>query len=275
MATVTVSLIRSCPPSLPIFPNSLSLPVDATDSGTFLATLAASPLDDYIIKPKKDNTIDVAAKLSNFERFREQARQTKSIAEKLDNVTEKLARLEQMDSYASEVLSKGQLYEIVGQAAQSECWASLPWWIKRDMKSSHYSHFPRLFWVWWVIWNRAFPDVYPLPAPLLDFGLFLSSEDEELAKLLMEDDKETSFGATVRHAWEVTNARGSELGELMLFCWTITAGSHDTRNCIAHPRPTTADAKDKILADLAPYRNLGSFTVNLVDRYPGSFRTSI
>jgi len=108
-----------------------------------------------------------------------------------------------------------------------------------------------------VIWNRAFPDVYPLPAPLLDldFGLFLSSEDEELAKLLMEDDlKETSFGATVRHAWEVTNAGGSELGKLMLFCWTIKAGSScNTRNLILHPRPTTADAKDKILADLAPY----------------------
>ncbi|KIM75351.1 hypothetical protein PILCRDRAFT_92103 [Piloderma croceum F 1598] len=233
-------------------------------------------IDDYIIKPKTNNTIDVTAKLSYLERFREQARQTKSITERLDETSEKLARLEQMDSYASEVLSTAQLYKIVGQAAQSECWASLPWWIKRDMKGSHYSHFPRLFGVWWAIWNRALPNIYPLPVPLLDFELFLSAEDEELAKLLMKDGNlETRFGATVRQAWEATNARGSELGKLMLFCWAIRAGSCDTRNCIARPRPTIANAKDKILADFALYGNLGSFTVDLVDRCPGSFKTSI
>jgi len=117
--------------SLPIFPNSLSLQVDATDGGSFLATL-----DDHIIKPKEDNTIDVTPKLSSLECFREQARQTKSIAEKLDDVADKLdnvadklddatekldhvverlARLEQRYSCASEVLSKVQLYKIIGQ----------------------------------------------------------------------------------------------------------------------------------------------------------------
>jgi len=68
----------------------------------------------------------------------------------------------------------------------------------------------RLFGVWWAIWNRAIPDIYPLPLPLLDFQLSLAAEDEELAKLLMEDEKETRFGATVRQAWEVTNERRSE-----------------------------------------------------------------
>jgi hypothetical protein len=94
---------------------------------------------------------------------------------------------------------------------------------------------PRLFGVWWVIWNHANPDVYPLPVPLLDFKPFLSSEDKILAKLLMEDDKETRFGAMVHHAWEATNAGGSELGELMLFCWVFGEESCGTRSCIAHP----------------------------------------
>jgi hypothetical protein len=107
-----------------------------------------------------------------------------------------------------------------------------------------------------------------------NFEPFLSTEDEKLAKLLIEDNKETRFGATVRHAWEVMNAGGSELGELMLFCWVFREGSCGTRNCIAHLRPTTADAKNKILADFAAYGNLGAFTVELVDRYFGSFRTS-
>jgi hypothetical protein len=134
---------------------------------------------------------------------------------------------------------------------------------------------PQLFGVWWAIWNCALPNIYPLLVPLLNFQLFMSTEDEELAKLLMEDGKETSFGATVHQAWEVTNVRGSELGKLMLFCWAIKTGSCDTQNCIAHPRLTTADVKVKILADFALYGNLGSFTVDLVDRWPGSFRTSI
>lgn len=134
---------------------------------------------------------------------------------------------------------------------------------------------PRLFGVWWVIWNRALPDIYPLPVSLLDFQLSLTAEDEELAKLLMEDEKETRFGATVRQAWEVTNERGSELSELMLFCWAFREASGNTRNCIAHPKPTIADAKGRILADFALYGQLGAFAVGLVDRHPRSFRASI
>ena len=129
---------------------------------------------------------------------------------------------------------------------------------------------PRLFGVWWVIWNRAFPNLHPLPVPLLDFQLSLSAEDEELAKLLMDDEEETSFGATVCEAWEETNER---LGELMLFCWAFTEASNNVRNCIARcPKPTITDAKRQILADLAPYGHLGAFTVSLVDRHLGSFK---
>ena len=117
--------------------------------------------------------------------------------------------------------------------------------------------------------------MYPLPVPLLDFDPFLSMEDEKLAKLLIEDGRETRFGSTVLQAWEVTNARGSELGELMLFCWACREGPSGIRNCIAHPQPTIDDAKDKVLVDFAPYGNLGAFTVNLMYRYPGSFRTSV
>jgi hypothetical protein len=59
--------------------------------------------------------------------------------------------------------------------------------------------------VWWVIWNRTFPDIYCLPAPLLHHReLSLTAGDEELAKLLMEDEEETSFDATIRQAWEAT-----------------------------------------------------------------------
>lgn len=69
--------------------------------------------------------------------------------------------------------------------------------------------------------------------PLLDFQLSLSPEDEELAMLLMEDEKETNFGATVRQAWEVsrTNEKGGESSELMLFCWVF---ADNAQNCIAH-----------------------------------------
>jgi hypothetical protein len=87
--------------------------------------------------------------------------------------------------------------------------------------------------------------------------------------LLMEDEKETSFGATVRQAWEVTNEKGSELSELMLLCWVFV---DNAQNCIAHRRKLTiADAKRRILRDFTPYGHLGTFAVSLVDRHPGSF----
>jgi hypothetical protein len=126
-----------------------------------------------------------------------------------------------------------------------------------------------------VIWNRALPDIHRLPVPLLDFELSLMEEDEEIAKLLMENEKETSFGVTVRQAWEVTNKRRRKLGELMLFCWASKQGSVNTRNGIAHPKPTIAEAKERILADFTAYGHLGDFAVGLVDRHPRSFRNSL
>ena len=159
-AAVTIFLNRSCPSSLPILPNSFSLQADTAGSEVLSAIVASlsGTIDDYIIQPKKNNTIDVTAKLSYLERFREQTKQTKSITEKLDETTNKftgkltevedkftkkltevqgelaevqdelaevqdelakvktaLSRLDQIESYASNVLSTDQLYKIIGQ----------------------------------------------------------------------------------------------------------------------------------------------------------------
>jgi len=272
-STLVITLNRGCPPAPPISPNSFTVNTNATDKEFFDAFSASlsGPIHDYDIDESSAGVFNVTAKLSYLERFREQAKESKT-------VQERLACLEQIEQYTSEMLSGACLYNAIGQAAQNECWALLPWWIKHDMKASPYSHFPRLFGVWWMAWNHIFPDTYPLPLPLLLSGLPpLSAENEELAKMLIEDEEETAFGATVRCAWEETNAKGSELGELMLFCWAYKEGSKHARNTIAHPQPTAAAAKAQISIDLAPdtgYGHLSVFTIALVDRHSGRFRAS-
>jgi septal ring factor EnvC (AmiA/AmiB activator) len=109
-ASVTVLLNRTCPPSLPILPNSFSLQADATDGEAFLSALVASlsgSIDDYTVQPRKDNTINVAAKLSYLERFREQTKQTKSITEKLDETTNTFTKkLTEVEDKLTEVEDK-------------------------------------------------------------------------------------------------------------------------------------------------------------------------
>lgn len=61
----------------------------------------------------------------------------------------------------------------------------------------------------------------------------------------------------------------------MLFCWAFKEELGNTRNCIAHPKPTIADAKGRILVGFALYRQLDAFAVGLVDRHPGSFLPAI
>jgi len=298
--TITIILNRSCPSSSPIIPNSLVLPNKHTNEAfqNGLVTSLSGPIDDYIIKEMKDNTIDITAKLSYLDRFRRQTQQTKSFEDEVADVKATVARLEarleagdeaiargdeaiahledaeakrdQMESYAQQVLSSVHLYKIIGQAAESECWASLPRRIKRDLMTPHYSFLPRLFGIWWIIWNSAFPDRYPLPIPLLRNVQLLAVKDKELARSMMHNNRETTFGITVRRAWEATQ---SELGRLMLYCWAFRKESVDVRNCIAHPKPTISYAKEQIMEDfrVVEYGHLGAFAAEFVDRHPGSF----
>ena len=86
-ASVTIFLHGSCPSSLPITPNSLSH-ANPTDKAFHSALIASpsSPIDDYIVKKRKDNAIDITAKLSYLERVRKQTKQTKSITDELVEV---------------------------------------------------------------------------------------------------------------------------------------------------------------------------------------------
>ena len=146
--TTTIILNRSCPSSLPIIPNLLVLPETHTNEAlqNALVTSLSGPIGDYIIKERKNDTIDITAKLSYLDRFRRQIQQTKSTEEKLADVQATLARLEakleakherlkanleardqvishlenaeakrdQMESYAQQVLLSVQLYKIIG-----------------------------------------------------------------------------------------------------------------------------------------------------------------
>ena len=86
----------------------------------------------------------------------------------------------------------------------------------------------------------------------------------------MQNNRETTFGITVRRAWEGTT---KELGRLMIFCWAFRKELVGVRNCIAHSKPTISYAKEQIMEDFqaVDYGHLGTFAAELVDRYPGSF----
>ena len=94
--TITIILNRSCPSSFPIIPNSLVLPNKHTNEAfqNGLVTSLSGPIDDYIIKEMKDNTIDITAKLSYLDRFRRQTQQTKSFEDEVADVKATVARLE-------------------------------------------------------------------------------------------------------------------------------------------------------------------------------------
>ena len=94
--TTTIILNRSCPSSLPIIPNLLVLPETHTNEAlqNALVTSLLGPIGNYIIKERKNDTIDIMAKLSYLNQFWRQIQQTKSTEDKLVDVQATLACLE-------------------------------------------------------------------------------------------------------------------------------------------------------------------------------------
>jgi hypothetical protein len=103
---------------------------------------------------------------------------------------------------------------------------------------------PRVFTIWWLVWNNYDPLHFPLPECLQPFpNLCLEDEDYELSDLLVDDtgNQESPAGHAVFQAWQ---SIPSMERDLMLVLWAARQESRRVRNFFCHPKPEPSAAAD-------------------------------
>jgi len=198
---------RQAPPSSPL----LSISVKSSNAGDFRFTLACSISgdldDDYTLAPSGTDEINLIAKKSHKSRFHQVQ------AER-------------------DLLIRSQIYNEILSELNLVWWKTLPLDVQNVLSARFNSlaQLPTIFSLWYLEWNKAFPEQFPLPPSMLHFGRV--KKPTNFTFVFDPSGQESQLSKMVTTAWD---AVPESTRDLMLLCWSGLNSIRYRRNKVAHP----------------------------------------